>query len=171
MSKIIVIRHAKSDWNSFNSDFDRGINDRGYKSCKVISEQLKKKIDIPSKFMISPAKRACLTFEEIFFSWYSAKQLNEISIIENKLYYGSVDSIVESIKNYFTGVNIGVIVGHNPLLSELIFRLSKINTNLLPQNLVTCGCVIIDYKNNDYLTTNFSDGVVLDYLFPKQFLY
>ena len=66
MPQIIIIRHAKSDWSSFNSDFERGLNERGYRSCEIISRELKRRINLPDKFLVSPAKRAQLTFEEIF---------------------------------------------------------------------------------------------------------
>jgi hypothetical protein len=75
LPQIIIIRHAKSDWSSFNSDFERGLNERGYRSCEIISRELKKKINLPDKFLISPAKRAQLTFEEIFFSWFQNKSI------------------------------------------------------------------------------------------------
>ena len=44
MSKIVVIRHAKSDWHSNTSDFERVINKEGQKSCQIISQELKKEL-------------------------------------------------------------------------------------------------------------------------------
>ena len=79
MPQIIIIRHAKSDWSSFNSDFERGLNERGYRSCEIISRELKKRIKLPNKFLVSPAKRAQLTFEEIFFSWVQKKKYFSIN--------------------------------------------------------------------------------------------
>ena len=79
MPQIIVIRHAKSDWSSFNSDFERGLNERGYRSCDIISRELKKRINLPDKFLISPAIRAQLTFEEIFFSWFQNKSIFQLT--------------------------------------------------------------------------------------------
>ena len=61
----------------FNSDFERGLNKRGYKSCHIISHELKKLINSPEKFLISPAKRAQLTFEEIFFTWFEEEGLTD----------------------------------------------------------------------------------------------
>ena len=69
MSKLILIRHAKSDWSGNVNDLQRGLNKRGYNSCKVISEALKKRIDKPDLFLISPASRAQLTYENIFLNW------------------------------------------------------------------------------------------------------
>ncbi len=170
MGKIIVIRHAKSDWSSYGSDFDRGLNKRGYKSCEVISQELKKRIKkAPDKFLVSPAKRAQLTHQEIFLSWYNDYNLDKFTVIENSLYSGSNKIILESIKDHLSGSDISIIIGHNPILNELLYDITKKGQNLIPYNLVTAGCVIIEYQSNKYDVTNFNDGQILEYLYPRQF--
>ena len=170
MPQIIIIRHAKSDWSSFNSDFDRGLNERGYKSCEIISRELKKRINIPDKYLVSPAKRAQLTHEEIFFSWHKQHDIHKLTTNEDKLYGGSLNNILESIKINFSNIETGVVIGHNPILNELLHYLAFKNKKLLPYNLVTTACVIIEYYNNKYIVSNFQDGAVKEYIFPKQFL-
>ena len=44
------------------------------------------------------------------------------------------------------------------------------NKKLLPYNLVTAGCIILDYESSDYVNSNFKDGVVKEYIFPRQFM-
>ena len=170
MPQIIIIRHAKSDWSSFNSDFERGLNERGYRSCEIISRELKKKINLPDKFLISPAKRAQLTFEEIFFSWFQNKSIFQLTYNEEILYGGSKIDILNLIKQNFSGIQTGVVIGHNPVLSELINDMAYKNKKLLPYNLVTAGCIILDYESSDYVNSNFKDGVVKEYIFPRQFM-
>ena len=65
MSKIVVIRHAKSDWNSNTSDFERVINKEGQKSCQIISQELKKRITKPDKFIVSTAIRAPVSYTHL----------------------------------------------------------------------------------------------------------
>ena len=120
LPQIIIIRHAKSDWSSFNSDFERGLNERGYRSCEIISRELKRRINLPDKFLVSPAKRAQLTFEEIFFSWIQNKSNFQSTYNEEILYGGSKFDILNLIKQNFSGIQTGVVIGHNPVLSELI---------------------------------------------------
>ena len=94
MSKLILIGYAKSDWSGNVNDLQRVLNKRGYNSCKVISEELKKRIDKPDLFLISPALRAQLTYENIFLNWDNKD--NFLSI-EEDLYHASIDQIK---KNY-----------------------------------------------------------------------
>ena len=42
---------------------------------------------------------------------------------------------------------------------------------ILPSNLVTAGCIIFDYESSDYVNSNFKDGVVKEYIFPRQFMW
>lgn len=170
MPQIIIIRHAKSDWSSFNSDFERGLNERGYRSCEIISRELKKRIKLPNKFLVSPAKRAQLTFEEIFFSWVDNKSIYQLSSNEEIIYDGSKFDILNLIKQNFSGIQTGVLIGHNPVLTELINDMAFKNKKLLPYNLVTAGCIIFDYESSDYVNSNFKDGIVKEYIFPKQFM-
>ena len=90
MSKLILIRHAKSDWSGNVNDLHRGLNRRGYNSCRVISKELKKRIDKPDLFLISPALRAKLTYENIFLNWDNKDNLLSI---EKDLYHESLDQI------------------------------------------------------------------------------
>src|SRR3954469_25722264 len=59
MKTLLIIRHAKSSWDTVNlSDIDRPLNDRGKRDAPAMAGRLIKagvKIDL---FVSSPAKRA-----------------------------------------------------------------------------------------------------------------
>ena len=164
MSKLIIIRHAKSEWNNNVNDLQRGLNKRGLNSCKVISKELKKRIDKPDLFLISPALRAKLTYENIFLDWDNK---DNFSFIEKDLYYASTDQIKKKLTAKVIGFRNVVIIGHNPILNSLIFQLTTTGHNKLPANLVTCGVVIIEYPENTFKIPYFSNGQVIDYFFPR----
>ena len=164
MSKLILIRHAKSDWSGNVNDLQRGLNKRGYNSCKVISEELKKRIDKPDLFLISPALRAKLTYENIFLNW-GVKDNN--LFVEEDLYNASVEQIKKTLSSKVLGFNTVVIIGHNPILNSLMYQLTAKGYNKLPTNLVTCGVVMIEYSENNFQTPVFANGEVVDYFFPR----
>ena len=167
MSKLILIRHAKSDWSGNVNDIQRGLNKRGYNSCIVIFEELKKTIDKPDLFLISPALRAQLTYENIFLNWDN--KVNLLSI-EEDLYHASIDQIKKKLTSKVLGFSTVVIIGHNPILNSLMFQLSTKGHNKLPGNLVTCGVVIIEYSENNFKTPFFTNGEVVDYIFPRMYM-
>ena len=166
MSKLTIIRHAKSDWSSNVNDLQRGLNKRGFNFCTVISKELKKRIDKPDLFLISPALRAKLTYENIFLDWDNK---NNFLFIEKDLYYASTDQIKKKLTAKVDGFRNVVIIGHNPILNSLIYQLTTTGHNNLPANLVTCGVVIIEYPENTFKIPNFSNGQVIDYFFPRMF--
>ena len=167
MSKLTIIRHAKSDWSSNVNDLQRGLNKRGFNSCTVISKELKKRIDKPDLFLISPALRAKLTYENIFLDWDNK---NNFLFIEKDLYYASTDQIKKKLTAKVDGFRNVVIIGHNPILNSLIYQLTTTGHNNLPANLVTCGVVIIEYPENTFKIPNFSNGQVIDYFFPRMYM-
>ena len=166
MSKLTIIRHAKSDWNGNVNDLQRGLNKRGYNSCRVISKELKKRIDKPDLFLISPALRAKLTYENIFLNWDNK---DNFLFIEKDLYYASTDQIKKKLTAKVIGFRNVVIIGHNPILNSLMYQLSTTGHNKLPTNLVTCGVVIIEYSENNFKSPVFTNGEVIDYFFPRMF--
>ena len=166
MSKLTIIRHAKSDWNGNVNDLERGLNKRGFNSCKIISKELKKRIDKPDLFLISPALRAKLTYENIFLDWDNK---DNFSFIEKDLYYASTEQIKKKLTTKVNGFRNVVIIGHNPILNSLIYQLTATGHNKLPANLVTCGVVIIEYPENTFKIPYFSNGQVIDYFFPRMF--
>ena len=166
MSKLIIIRHAKSDWSGNVNDLERGLNKRGFNSCKIISRELKKRIDKPDLFLISPALRAKLTYENIFLDWDNK---DNFLFIEKDLYYASTEQIKKKLTTIVNGFRNVVIIGHNPILNSLIYQLTTRGHNKLPANLVTCGVVIIEYPETTFKIPNFSNGQVIDYFFPRMF--
>lgn len=74
MKTVILIRHAKSSWDSgVANDFDRPLNERGKHDAPMMAKRLAdKKIKIDA-FISSPAKRAKKTAEE-FAEAYGVKE-------------------------------------------------------------------------------------------------
>ena len=167
MSKLILIRHAKSDWSGNVNDLQRGLNKRGYNSCRVISKELKKRTDKPDLFLISPALRAKLTYENIFLNW-DDKDNN--LLVEEDLYHASIEQIKKKLTSKVLGFSTVVIIGHNPILNLLMYQLITKGHNKLPTNLVTCGVVMIEYSENNFQTPVFANGEVVDYFFPRMYM-
>ena len=75
MINLFLLRHAKSDWDSYNGkDFDRDIQKNGVIRTKKICKFLKNNKFIISKVLCSPALRTLKTFEILCGSY--KKNLN-----------------------------------------------------------------------------------------------
>src|SRR5580765_3411656 len=112
MKTLLLIRHAKSSWDSAASkDFDRPLNERGKKNApEMASRLLKKKIDI-DLFVSSPAKRAKTT--AILFTREFEKKEEKI-IFDPQLYNADIENfydVISKLDDKYTSV---AIFSHNP---------------------------------------------------------
>ncbi len=140
MKNLLVMRHAKSDWtNSSISDFERPLNHRGIKSAPLMGNELLKKGLIPDLIISSPANRAKTTAE------MAAKACNYNSEIrfEQEFYFGSIEGIINIIKNSNNLYEKIMIVGHNPTSESLIYKLLK-NQNHQTMSTAAIASLIFD---------------------------
>jgi phosphohistidine phosphatase len=133
MKQLLLIRHAKSDWNNASlSDFDRPLNERGKRDAPVMAQRLlDKKIKIDA-FIASPAKRAKKT-ASIFAGEY--KKDKDVIIFKEELYsapsavfydvIGTVDDKFDSI----------AVFSHNPGITDFANSLTDARIDNIP----TCG--------------------------------
>ena len=90
MKHLLLVRHAKSDWNDSSlSDFDRPLNERGKRDAPIMAHRLlDKKIEIDG-FITSPAKRARKT-ATIFAKEYKVDKGDLILVDELYLAPGDI---------------------------------------------------------------------------------
>ena len=137
MKQLLLIRHAKSNWNDPSlADFDRPLNDRGKKDAPEMAKRLSdKKIKI-NAFVSSPAKRARQTCKH-FAKKFEFKKKD--IVLEPRLYEAGDDSfynVVEDLKNKWDSV---AIVSHNPGISSFANSLTGTKIDDMP----TCSVFAI----------------------------
>ncbi len=124
MKKLILMRHGKSDWtDDALNDFDRTLNERGFKASSKMGEVLKSKNIIPDLILSSPAVRAKTTAELFAKSIGYQKEINFV----DDFYFGVDESIIEEAKKTDNSVQTLMIVGHNPTMEEITSRLTLDN--------------------------------------------
>ena len=137
MKTLILVRHAKSDWNTPSlGDFDRPLNDRGKRDAPVMAQRLlDKKIKIDA-FISSPAKRAKKT-ATVFAEAYDKKK-DDILFIDDL--YGAEENVfynvIADVSNKFDHI---AIFSHNPGITGFANLIS--NTRI--DNIPTCGVFAI----------------------------
>ena len=150
MKKIVLIRHAKSDWdNPWLEDHDRPLADRGVKDAQKMAKRLKKRILKPEIILSSTALRAVETAK------ITTKELNlpeEEIRFEKKLYHASPGTLLKYIHLQKDSKNTLLIFGHNPGLNELITYLGGKIENLPTSG--QFGFILKSDRWNDFLPGN-----------------
>ena len=143
MKALLLIRHAKSEWDDPSlSDFDRPLNKRGKSDAPEMARRLsdkKIKIDV---FISSPAKRAKKT-ASIFAKEYKMEKKDLLFIKE--LYAAEANVFSDVILNMKDKYDNIAIFSHNPGLTDFANLLSDVRIDNIP----TCGvfAVKIDAKH------------------------
>ena len=150
MSKtLFIVRHAKSSWDYTDiSDVDRPLSLRGINDAGIMAGRLKAKGDIPSLLITSPACRAFHT--AIIFS-RALKVSCENLVIEERIYPGSINemlNVIEHVSEKYASI---MIFGHNPASTGLANHFLKQPIDNLP----TAGIVTLNFNGDSW--KNFKD--------------
>ena|SRR5688572_28437084 len=163
MKSLYIIRHAKSSWSDpTESDFDRGLNERGKRDAPRMAKRLKEKEIYPYLMLSSPAKRAFSTAKRLAEVLnYSKKNIKT----EEKLYHADEDTILSVIHNIKDKHNIVLLFGHNPGLTDFVNTLAAEEINI--DNVPTCGIVAFNLFVESWKDVSWASAKMLFFDYPK----
>ena len=117
MKSILILRHAKSNWNNPSlSDFDRPLNNRGMNDAPRMGLVLDKFGNMPDLIISSPSMRTRQTVE---LAIPERSYSGEIVWLDS-LYGGSFYDIMTALKDVPESITRPMIVGHNPGVEETV---------------------------------------------------
>ena len=116
MKVLGLLRHAKSDWDDTTlRDFDRGLNDRGRRGAALIGRHIAGQGIAWDSVIASPAARVKRTLE--------ASGLELEPHFDQRAYLADAATLIDLLRNVDGDAASVLLVGHNPGLHELLFRL------------------------------------------------
>ena len=163
MKTLLLVRHAKSSWDSpEQSDFERPLNKRGHRDAPFMGKIIKQLNILPELIVSSPAKRAITT------ATYYAEELGYPvqNIIQDEIIYANgPKEILKMINQIDDSLNCIMVFGHNPDLSTLFNYLSDNEYGSLP----TCGTICIDFEIDSWSNVGETDGTMRFFEHPKKY--
>ena len=158
MKTLVLMRHAKSNWSGDLSDFDRPLNERGIRSARVLGNWLRANDLLPDFALVSAAKRAVETFDELKINCRYEKK--------RKLYLAPSEEIFHQLRQ--VDANRLLLICHNPGISEFSQEiLSQWPVHSQFENFPTCSTCVIDFDLNDWSDLKFGIGTIRSFLVPK----
>lgn len=114
---LVVVRHAKSDWSNGLPDVERPLAERGRRDAPEIGRWLAEHVGRVDLVLCSPAKRARQTWR------LAGAELGKEPPVrhEERIYSGDLLGVLDELPDE---VGTAVLVGHNPMLTELVTVLS-----------------------------------------------
>ena len=141
---LLLIRHAKSDWNDTGlNDQDRPLNERGKKDAPIMAQRLLDAGVPIDLFISSPAKRARKT-ARIFAKAYGRGKAE--LILRDELYLAAESVFFDTIGHTADKYNHIAVFSHNPGITMFANELSEAHIDNIP----TCGVFAVTVKSNSW---------------------
>ncbi|HZF65990.1 MAG TPA: histidine phosphatase family protein [Chitinophagaceae bacterium] len=161
MKTLILVRHAKSSWDTTGiDDFDRPLNERGKKDAPEMAKRLRKRRISIDLFLSSPAKRALKTAECFADEFKLAK--TKVSFVD-QLYHASVATFVKVVDEISDRFSCAIMFSHNPGITDYANSLTNVHIDNIP----TCGIFAVQADVNSWSAFNKSEKFFLFFDYPK----
>jgi phosphohistidine phosphatase len=161
MKKVILMRHAKSSWDSFGlSDHERGLNERGETDAPVMGEQIKLHNILPQAVYSSNSERTTQTL-----NFVSTKLPIKDVVFTRKLYLATEHEILQVINAADNKYDCILILAHNPGITDAFKLLANINIDNVP----TAGVGCITFKVNSFAEIEPEMGSLDYFIYPKMY--
>ncbi len=167
MRRLMLLRHAKSDWSDRLTDIERPLAKRGEKAAPMMGAYMAAEHLVPDCAMVSPARRARETWALVAPAFKeTVKQVSE-----PRLYEAEPEDILAVVRGAKTTVKTLMVVGHNPgfedLAVELIGHGDRYAFARLKQKFPTAALAVIDFAVDTWSAVNPHDGRLDRFVTPR----
>jgi phosphohistidine phosphatase len=132
---LVLLRHAKAESPAALADLDRHLTDRGHADATAAGRWLSVQGYAPQLVLCSPAQRTRDTWLDVAPALSPQPEVR----YDQQLYASGVGDLYELIQSVDDGVTALLMVGHNPVLSQLSLDLDE---GADPQGLHTAGIAV-----------------------------
>lgn len=150
MRRLMLLRHAKSNWPSGVADRDRPLAARGREAAPVMGRYLADELLLPDLVLVSPALRTAETWQLV------ASMLPEkpASRVESRIYEAPTGRLLEVVQETEGDVRTLLMIGHNPGFAELAGLFTghgdRYAAARMSQKYPTCGLAVLDFAIADW---------------------
>lgn len=126
MLRLVVMRHAKSDWDAgASTDHERPLNERGRREAPVVGKELAKLGYAPALVISSDSKRTTETLELARPFWPAAEVR-----FSRDLYHAGIGEVRQAVASVPPEITTLLVLGHNPGWESMVSQLSGAHVEL-----------------------------------------
>jgi phosphohistidine phosphatase len=161
MKTLYIVRHAKSDWSiPGQSDFERGLNDRGKNNAPMMAGLLRRRAGKADLLVSSPAVRAITTAK--YFAGEMGIPFKDI-LQKPEIYEATCPDLLGVVNELPGHATTVILFGHNPGLSLLVGYLTGEHIDL-----PTCAIAGITFELEDWSMVSADMGRLVYYDYPRK---
>jgi len=119
--RLVVLRHAKSDWPVGVADPDRPLGRRGRRDASVAGRWIADEVGTPDVVWCSPARRTRETWQ------LAAEEVGGAPAprYDERIYEATVADLLAVLRDTPKDARLVVLVGHNPGVQDLVLDLAS----------------------------------------------
>lgn len=162
MLRLILMRHAKSDWShSGVNDHERPLNARGKEAAKALGDWLRARSYVPDQVLCSSATRTGETLTRL-----GLDPAPETTFLR-ELYLAEARRMLESL-NTASGSCV-LMLGHNPGICEMAHRIViDPPSHLRFPDYPTGATLICEFEATSWMEISWHSATVLDFTVPRE---
>jgi phosphohistidine phosphatase len=160
--RLIVLRHAKSDWGTgADSDHERPLNKRGRKDAPRVGDRLAELGWIPQRVVSSDALRTRETWELIRDKFDPPPDVT----FTRRLYHAGIAPVREVLGELPATIGTVMVIGHNPGWESVVQILSGQD---VPMS--TCNAALLEIDDDSWTVAAARDAAwrFVDVVRPKE---
>jgi phosphohistidine phosphatase len=161
MKRLILMRHAKSDWSSgATSDHDRPLNARGVAAAKALGDWLRSQNLLPDQVLSSSAKRTGETYIGLGLAQGTP------TTFTRDLYLATHTEMLATLRQA-TG-NVVLMLGHNPGISIIAAELVSTPTGHPKFEQYPTGATLVaDLEIDDWRDADWGKAIARHFVVPR----
>jgi phosphohistidine phosphatase len=169
--RLLLLRHAKSDWSGKADDHARPLSARGKRTAPRMGAWMHAKGYEPKLVLCSTAERTKETLELVLPGLARRPQIR----YDRSLYLAEWPALLAEIRAVAGETSPLMVVGHNPGLERLAIALAlqaqsaaeRGRLEKLAQKFPTAALAVLDFEITDWSGLKPGLGRLIDYVRPK----
>ena len=167
MRRLILLRHAKSDWPTGIADRERPLAPRGRLDAPRIGRYLAEEALMPERVLVSPARRTRETWELV------APELQGLPHVQSepRLYEASTARLLTVLREQPASAHVLMLVGHNPGTEDLAETLVAGGPgqmrDTMQEKFPTAALAVIDLPIDDWAEVSPESGRLDRFVTPR----
>lgn len=164
MRRLILMRHAKSDWDDpALADHERPLNSRGRKAARLMGGWLLAQGLVPDVALVSTAQRTRETWEGLTTDWPAP--LPEVRFLPELYHAAPLET--QSLVARETAPTL-LVIGHNPGLADLAQQIVA-DPPGHPKfaRFPTCSTLVAEFDSADWAGAAPGSGRVVRFVVPR----
>jgi phosphohistidine phosphatase len=167
MLRLMLLRHAKSNWPTGMQDAERPLSGRGEAAAHLMGGYMAHHSLIPERVLCSPARRTRDTWTGVSSPWPTPVDV----VFDGRLYGATCQGIMSIVRDQDDAIRTLLVLGHNPGMQEaaewLIAAGDVEQRERLREKFPTAALAVIDFALDKWSSVHERSGRLDRYVTPR----